>query len=180
MNAKEFIMHQCENCGMRHFEKERAEKCCYCIHCGKPKGHKYGNLDCENCKKDQWRQRDIDKENKAKLIKYDPKLVYHDNNENWLYDDDCLYDYLDSRDDDEIPEHLFVSERIEFNINAEDIIENAIVDEHHEDAMDDIAREETRKLQKYLDKWCEEQNISSWSQSMKQKVSVKEIIKNLK
>ncbi len=183
MNAKferDQKIYQCRNCE-RMFATETAfedaEKCCICPDCGKPKGHKNGNTQCEECMHKSWAETKAKKIKKAETVKYNPNLVYHNDNEHWYHDEDELYSSLEDclADKEDLPEYVFVSNKIEgFSLDAYNIVENAVIDIHHEDAVDKI---DVNGLQEILDKWCSKQEVVSWSGEIKQKVLVDDIIK---
>lgn len=173
-------LHECSNCKKKYTENDTASKCCLCRICGKPKDHTLYNGECRECLELKYRDRAHKLIDEAELIPYDPNLVYHDNNDKWLYDDDDVHCYLVDNFDisADLPEYLYVSNKINFCINAEGVIENAL-DEHHEDALDNISRDEETKLQALLDKWCDDQKIFSWDGSLDKKVAVMDIVKSL-
>lgn len=47
------------------------------------------------------------------------------------------------------------------SMNAEDVVESAL-EEHHENARDQIPNAEIDKLQKLLDAWCSEQKVATY------------------
>ena len=115
----------------------------------------------------------------TKLVKYDPEKAYHDDNGTFFYDldRDDLFCYLQNsiKQGDDMPEELYVAERIRFSVSAEAAVESAL-DEHYEDAYAHIPNGMIAELQEYIDDWCVRSNIVSYSNTYKECVSVAEII----
>lgn len=183
---KEVRSFQCENCERVYAAhnvgveraKEIAEKCCICPECGKPKGHRYGNSECEKCRPIIWARRDAARMAKLKTVPYEISMVLNDDGDRFFFDDDDLCCYLEDLDIEDRPEFLLVCEANELSMCAYGIVESAL-DEHYEDAGDCINKEQYAELQSHLDTFCKDVGIKTWSPDNKRKVSVQDIVKTL-
>lgn len=87
----------------------------------------------------------------------------------WLYDSahdrffEDLATALDWYDSEGLPRptQLALCEQEGFGIDARSIVEDALVD-HHEEACGSISDAAMRRLQAFLDEWCQEQCVWSW------------------
>lgn len=89
------------------------------------------------------------------------------------WDGDCLYDdgeyYFSveellehyAENDSEPPQYVWDCDREKLSMSAEHIIEAACED-HHDDAWGEISDHEKRRLQRYLDTWCDATGVSSF------------------
>lgn len=89
--------------------------------------------------------------------------------EEWLYDSErdryfdgmaAALDWYDSWEHPR-PAQLALCEQMGFSIDARSIVDDALVD-HHENARDSINDAAMRRLQVFLDEWCQEQCVWSW------------------
>jgi len=125
---KDMTLYECSNCKRKFADKSVASNCCVCGICGEPKDHKHSNVECQACLDKKYQERDRKFVEKATLVKYDSKLVYHNNDDQWMFDGDGVYYYLADNYDlkEDLPEYLYVSEEIPFVLCAESVIENAL------------------------------------------------------
>ena len=142
-----------------------------CVYCGKilPKGRT--KCDCEKQRENDEKERIIKyQETISKATEVDLKDFGSDT---WLYDeqtDDYFSDvdcFVDSYKDNEeftdgkemlenLPEVLWLCDNVDISIDADSIIENAC-EELHEEAEENIFRQDREELQEFLDNWCKKQ-----------------------
>jgi len=123
-------------------------------------------------------KRKLEKEQKAELVAYEEGMVLFNDNR-FLTEEDEIHAYFDNFESKEdIPEFLFVAEITRgIYLDAHQIVQDYVENYHHEDAMEVI--DFLPSLQNYLDIWCKRQEITSWSECYKQKVSTNELLKLL-
>ncbi len=76
---------------------------------------------------------------------------------------DNLDEFLERYEEDglDLPAYVWGAKRIDFHVDADNVIEQAL-DGHHEEANEHLKPDAYKTLQLALDTWCEEQNIRSW------------------
>lgn len=152
--------------------RETAERCCNyrCEQCGE-KAKQFHDL-CDKCRDASWRAEAIRKEQES-FAKATERTDYDGP---FMFDDHCfdsvedVLEHCECREID-VPEYLWIPERIKFEMDADRIIENAL-EEHHEDADDRISKEDRVALQAFLDEWCAKTTIESFSEIRKEYVRV--------
>lgn len=181
MKAEIIEAYKCGICKRKAFaEKLKADNCCQCDVCGKPKGHTMQNTECDSCRPQKWAERSWKRLERMETIPYMSGMVLNDDNEKYFFDDDSIWCWLDSFDCAEnVPDYLLICRKDELNIDASDVAEHYISDDHYEDAMDNVGRDDLVRLQLALDEFCKSVKIVSWYENSKEKVSVKEIIQRL-
>lgn len=155
-----------------------------CPHCGKLIKRGYLVCDCEA-------QQEIRKQEEAKKKQeaFDnapivPKEVldkmayfysdYFSFNDGYFADwDEFFDDWFENSNPDSIrPEFVWITEPVEMDIDAQNIIEQA-TDDLYEDAYDDISYEAKKELQEFLDSWCKRCGVSTtYFESHKYKVRI--------
>lgn len=143
-----------------------------CKYCGKPLKDRH-TIECD-CEEYKFREdiaasvRYSDKINSAKEIQLEDITTdvwfYDEDTDKYFPDIDSFVAYYENNNNYEtveelenyLPEVLWFTEETSIQINAGNIIEDAC-EELHEDAYDSISTLDIQKLQKVLDKWCEEQ-----------------------
>lgn len=60
-----------------------------------------------------------------------------------------------------IPEVVWTCRKSGLQMDAQDILENAL-ENHHEEAGDNISNESEKELQEFLNAWCNKQGVESW------------------
>lgn len=163
--------------------KESADDCCkpkICRDCGKEFPRKSCWIVCDECHEKHEQQREKDKYDKAIKCTYEDcpdehKIMmysdYYGDNEGYFTDIDELIEHCESKDIT-IPEYCWSTTEIEMSMDADSLIESAC-EEMYEDAEDHIDDESRKELQYYLDKWCKEQGIRSYSVDYKYAIEVK-------
>jgi hypothetical protein len=163
-DAEQPVAFACSGCKIIHYVREYAEKCCdrgNCVRCGVKLGCTLGER-CEGCRRFHDHQQDLERYAAAPtmtLAEYrteHPNGMFTDGDRHW------------SAEDDELPdvdiEFVWCCDPLDgFTLNAEHILESAL-EEHHEDAMEDVAVDE---LQKLLDDWSATQKVTSWLESQR-------------
>lgn len=101
---------------------------------------------------------------------------YFNQNEGFFEDWDTFFDeWWDEAKDEECPvrpEYVWITEPVDFHIDAHDICENATQD-LYEDAYDDISDKNFERLQSLLDEWCKSCGVgTSYKISHKYKVRI--------
>jgi hypothetical protein len=171
--------HACLNCRVFHSaaiyickwedaivaSRESADECCNrkCEFCDTPID-RGGWTSCGECRTLRKRAEDVTAFNAAQKI---PEAEYV----GWLYFDNEYF-----RDDEELEDHCvqndiewptwtWACKKVEFKVDAADIIENAL-QEHCEGASDQVKREDEEELQALLDTWCEKlgKRWQSWEE----------------
>ncbi|MFH0777869.1 MAG: hypothetical protein V2A71_04475 [Candidatus Eisenbacteria bacterium] len=188
MNTKELVKRgsdevvalYCGKCGLvyRTTEMQLADRCCVeePCKCGKPKMK--GWSVCETCLK----AKDIAEEQarfeKAKHIPFD------EYEGEWCYSDahkgsdgyfpiDDLDEILADMAPENRPKYVWACEPFGLDrIDAVDLV-SSLLEEHHEDAMDDV---DVEGLQKLLDKWVDEQSVTSYAPDYSQAVLVEGVL----
>lgn len=83
--------------------------------------------------------------------------------DNGYFDDwDSFFDYWNENYEgvEERPEYVWVTEKVDMQIDADSIVESA-TEELYDDAMDDVSNEALGKLQQFLDEWCKTCGVGS-------------------
>ena len=99
---------------------------------------------------------------------------YYSCNEGYFTDWDEFFDdwYDNHNEEDEKPEYVWITERVDMHIDADDIIANA-TENLYEDAMSNISDEKCKELQDLLDKWCDTCGVrETYVKSNKYKVKI--------
>ena len=99
---------------------------------------------------------------------------YYSWNEGYFTDWDEFFDdwHENHNEEDDKPEYVWTTERVDMHIDADDIIANA-TENLYEDAMDDISEEKCKELQNMLDKWCDTCGVrETYVKSNKYKVKI--------
>lgn len=80
--------------------------------------------------------------------------------------------YVNHNEEDEKPEYVWITERVDMHIDAYDIIANA-TENLYEDAMSNISDKKCKELQNMLDKWCDTCGVgNTYIKSDKYKVRI--------
>lgn len=154
----------CGECRIVHREEEAARQCCRprrCDACGvevEPRTF----LQCEACRNAQqeaWQQQRWDKAEKVPLKSYDGP-IYDDDHDRFFHDSDDLQEAIE--DGEYQPGRLYACKTFGLHFDAHDLLEHAVQD-HHEDAFDQVSHESLTKLQGMLDEWAREQPVESWA-----------------
>jgi hypothetical protein len=167
MNVEEIKAYKCTVCGCAYKDKQFAEKCCepkHCLECGKELSKNYMYTLCEKCREKKDKERETARFENAKHVTLDDadksktQMLFNELykcNNGYFDEIEELIDYCEYYNL-EIPKYCYGTKSYMISINAEDIVESAC-EELHEDAIDDICREDMNELQEFLDKWCEKQ-----------------------
>ena len=164
--------------GSDNGQKQQAENCCKIqkCGCGNPIETNFYNK-CDGCRKVDHVQLEVKRIMEAEEVNDHQGWIYCDGygyQEGYFESVGDLIEWIEDQDDPEsypIPEFVFVCDPDELHISASDIIENALSD-HYEDAGERIGSDEEAALQKFLDQWCADQNITSWNVNYKKKIRV--------
>jgi hypothetical protein len=139
---------------------EYANNCCQPRKCAcgvKLGGRAYPYNSCEACRNRNEQKRESDRFALAKKLtpsEWDGPIFTRSDN---FYMD--LEDYLDQRED-KGETYVWCTTPIKFEPDVHNMLESAL-DEHHEDAYDNITSKEIADLQKHVDEWAEKQCITS-------------------
>lgn len=155
-----------------------------CKHCGKLITKGRLKCDCDTIKKAEKQQlKKLLQEAWDRAEELGPEALgtkfgmcsssYYPYNEGYFRDWDSFFDAWDSEPKDSPrPQYVWGTREIEFYINADDIVENA-VEELYEDAIDDISAEAMVELRTFLDDWCERCKVSkTYEESRKYKIRI--------
>lgn len=168
--------YQCTKCDHAYFSERKANNCCLCTDCGKPR-NTTSSLSCDDCRNKNSAKSYHSRIEKMETVDWKKDMVLTDDNDNYFFDDDDLYCRLENLDDDEMPDFLFVCDSTKLEIDADDVLEREL-EEHFEDACDHVI--DAEGLRNYINSWCEKQTIKSWQGSGKQKVDVQSIVAEFK
>lgn len=131
---------------------------------------------CSACmqKKARERQQDlVEKAQKVSYIDYDAPVFVEDEEghpvgcrEGFFMSVDEAIEWLGDEDPKDVPDKFFVwgSTPVSFSTDANWIVESMLED-HYEDAGENISDADIKELQKLLDDWCEKQHIESFTQT---------------
>lgn len=162
----------------QHQKNEAAQHCVKECPCGRPIEDSY-RLRCRDCRN----QMEVDKEKarfekstKLAIEQVDGPLYWEGHvgsmGDGYFSDIDELLDYCE-QDGVDVPEYVWACEEQKLGINAEHIVENAVSD-MGEDAYDSVPEKAVDSLQAYLDVWCAEVGLSSWSPDYSRSVLLQE------
>lgn len=129
-------------CGAKLPKKEHRTRCDACM-----------DRDCTARE-----QAKYDKARKVPLAEYQAEGLFVD--DRWFHDFDELADHYDG-DDEARPAWAWGCTPIGFGLDADQAIEGAL-EEHHEEAGDNISDAERKRLQSFLDEWAVAQKITSY------------------
>lgn len=171
----EVIAYACPKCGVvagsvrTHGDsaRELAERHCgpwTCRVCGGEHDWSYQTI-CRDC----WRASQAERSAACDTKRYEaaakvPAASY----DGWVSNGDegfwpSVGDAIDEYEDSGavVPAWLWTCERVPLRMHADQIIESALED-HHEDAADNISGADEARLQATLDAWCESVGVESW------------------
>lgn len=144
--------------------RAEAEACCKeeCAECGKPREQKYMSL-CMNCRHQKAAIGARERENT--ILAKAPRVAYADYKREYLFWEDEYYpgieELWEAFEYGREPTEAWGCYELEFHIDADRLLEDAL-QEHHEDAMDDISAASILQLQKYLDRWCKKAHVITY------------------
>ncbi len=159
-------------------QEEAAQHCVKTCPCGKLIEDSY-RLRCRACRQ----QIEVDKERaffeksaKLAIEQYDGVLYWEGHTgslgDDYFSDIDEILDYCEQEGVD-VPEYVWTCKPEEMQLDAERVIESAIWN-MFEDARDYIPTKHVAALQAYLDVWCKEANVISWSRDRTRSVLLQE------
>ena len=137
-----------------------------CKYCDKVLGRK-SRCDCdgyEEYRKEKRNKKIKEKIDNAEKIKYedsDSEMFFEPYSQEYLNRDE-IYDFNIDKSND----YVFETNKIHLYIDAYHILENAM-DHHHPEAIDMISNSEIKRLQDFLDDWCDKQNVYSYHPNYK-------------
>lgn len=160
---------QCAKCKRPDTDAGFASRCCTCRTCGceLPRDQ----YECKACTEKRL-AKDRDKrwantlESFAKAEKIEVNVndtsaldegVFSADGDNFYW---SVEDYLDKLDGEPPSEFLWCSIPLPFKPSVDHMIENAL-DEHHEDAADQITKEEMKRLEDFVKEWASVQPLGS-------------------
>ena len=146
---------------------DHAVRCCadrMCNECdvnmGPPVQGKTLWLLCQPCRSKK------DSEKESKLYREADKLKLAEYGEGMLYYMDEYYDeevITDRYSFDDPPKYAWACTTRTLSFDATDLVSNALENgEHHDDAFDEISDKDMKRLQRFLDAWCNHVDVKSW------------------
>lgn len=174
----------CGECGSLHtpwnssdVPKMRAAECClqkYC-ECGGKLERGMTGAKCWTCRTFERREKKLAE---AQEIDWFDGPVYDDSSDKYW---ESVSDFIDWANDQEgedrenIPEWLNPCTSKGFHrLDAMECIGSYLEDQHHEDAHDHL--KDVEGLQKFLNEWCDKQNLVTWNADDSKKISVKALL----
>ena len=181
------VGYACGNCGTFYFSvtdedgaKKNAERChspnVVCTSCGGPIEPAYAacQSQCDAC----WRaavERTNAEATEKERVRFEkaPKVKFADYKGEYLYFRDYaigndgflpvdgLEDYFEG-DDEEMPSYAWACSGFILSMDAQSILDSAL-DDHHEDAGENVGAEDLKELQALLDAWCAKQSVTSYT-----------------
>ena len=162
-DGKEVFIYACGECGRLDQHKDAAEKCCGPCSCGKTK-EPWQDRCVECSSKDSDERLRAAEEKRYAAAK---RVPFADYGGAMLVSGDHFYDEPDDLFDDSLPEdpprEAWGVYGMPLSIDANRLLESAL-EEHHEDAEDNISKEMVDELQTFLDGWCKRTGIVSYFQ----------------
>lgn len=162
----------------QHQQEEAAAHCVKECVCGELIEQSY-RLRCQAClaqMEADKEQKLFEKAQKLRIEEYDGPIYWEghtgDMGDGYFSDVDALLDYCE-QNGVEVPEYTWACEKNELKLHAEHIVENAVSD-MYEDAYDSIPEKAIDSLQAYLDAWCKEVSIVSWSDDRSRVIILRE------
>lgn len=144
--------------------RDQAIDCCngICTDCGEKRGTRYRNATtCAVCRSrvdHEKAKENYDKATKVHARDYGG-MVYDPHRDIYAESVEDALDYYDSKE--EAPEFFYGTDTTEFHLDAESIVED-VLQEHYEDAGDNITPKEMKELQDFLTKWSEKTGIRTY------------------
>lgn len=163
-NPKKEQCFACGECGILTFNEETARLCCkrtYC-ECGNPiEKYLIRCYDCNYSKKLE----------KAQEVEYTGGAVCVFDDDRFFESIEYLIDYCIDDEERGRPEYVSPCNVEVWNgIDIENVINNELEDEYHEDAIDSLI--DLNDLIKYVDAWNKKQNITTWKPDFSKKIKV--------
>ena len=100
---------------------------------------------------------------KPKDYKYD--VIYDPKSEDCYMLDELEEHYEEI--EEPLPDYVYGCIPTRFGLDMHSIVENELQNNHYEGAFSDIDSKQLEKIQEIVDKWTEEQDITSWEQDCK-------------
>lgn len=138
-----------------------------CDHCGKPFDRMSYQCECDRAKAERILKKDqaeAEKYEKSDKLNYDDDIVLamdmlysedYTDNEGYFSEWEDFFDNWNDHHEpkDERPVYVWGTEVLQFELDAERLIENGLED-HYEDAGDQIDHADRKELQEILNDWC--------------------------
>lgn len=102
------------------------------------------------------------KANKIQFKDYKYNIIY-DQYCDEFFDIDEFYEHYEDNNS-KLSNYVYACIPIRFNLDMYSVVENELEQNHYEGAFDNINLETLKDLQQMVNKWTEEQNITSWEQ----------------
>jgi hypothetical protein len=164
--------------GRKRKQEEAASHCVKDCPCGKPIEDSY-RLRCRACRDQMEADREralFEKSTKLAIEQYDGPLYWEGHcggmGDGYFGDVDDLLDYCELEGVD-VPEYVWACTRHDLRLDADCIVEHAVSD-MYEDAYDHVGQKAIDVLQAYLDAWCKEVAIVSWSSDTSRSILLRE------
>lgn len=152
----------CAKCGCVYSlgQEEMAAQCCepqHCSTCGVETERYWAK--CNRCRGEEERARKRARFAAATVVEWDDAagaMLYDEEHDRWISGIE------DAEDEDPPTRYAYATTPHALNIDADDIIDNALESgEHHEDAEMDISEAERAELRAFLAGWCERTGVVS-------------------
>lgn len=160
MDSKEVIFHQCQICNKTYINKLTADDCCkpyHCEECGVETKRYW--LKCPDCIE---KKRFANAE-KIQEVDYD-SWVWDENTYEYFRDIEALVDHYDD-EELELPDYVYACEERKFNIDAGNIICNALEDMYDEADEKDLI--DVKEFYDFVDNWVKKQTMCCYETNYK-------------
>lgn len=139
--------------------RQAADECCVprkCEDCGGDTERSW--LVCGDCREKRERAKSRERFEAATVVPWDNEagaVLYDEEHDRWIIDVE------DAEDADPPTRYAYATNPRPLTINGEDLIEREL-EEHYDDAADQISAPERAELQEFLDGWCQRTGIVSY------------------
>lgn len=169
---------ECPTCHGQYVDRAFAARCCdrHCEACGVSIHSRSCYVFCDPCRAKREAEREAERFAEATKVpeaEYADEWVYSETHqgggrEGYWPDVESLRDWCEG-EGVASPAYVWACTPLDLSMHADSAIESAL-DEHHDDAGSEISDAEVRRLQDFLDEWCDAQGIRSYHTDYKRAV----------
>jgi hypothetical protein len=151
--------------------KRAASECCHrlCQDCGVDMGSSPGWICCDECRAKRAELRLKERIAKAKRVpwaEYHQRAVFCEATDEVHFDVDEMQEaivelWVQCKVDLDEPPIIWGCAVSQFKLDADGIVDSEL-ENHHEDAYEEVGQNDRDRLQRMLDKWCKDVDITSY------------------